>query len=220
MVNTVSLSVLFLNEYCILRLMDYDRQLLKDLVSQYSIDDLNDHGKHILEKSQLPENVIFAANELLKQSKPFLEFAYDDRLMEASAIASNVARKHGIDTVLMNYIAEDILIAIGCVNENDSLDLYINLSDVDEQVRPILRKAEEGDAESQYLMGLRFRCGDGVFQDDTESVRWLRMAAEQGHAYAMYEMGVVYSLGMGVQENDIIADEWFSKASEKGVKGT
>ena len=39
--------------------------------------------------------------------------------------------------------------------------------------------AEQGDAEAQFNLGVRYRDGTGVPQDDAEAVRWYRLAAEQ-----------------------------------------
>ena len=44
--------------------------------------------------------------------------------------------------------------------------------------------AERGDAIAQYRLGLMYKNGEGVPQDDVEAVRWFRKAAEQGHAGA------------------------------------
>ena len=44
--------------------------------------------------------------------------------------------------------------------------------------------AEQGHAESQYLLGVMCEAGQGVGQDAGEAALWERRAAEQGHAYA------------------------------------
>jgi|GEM_PF-1658613 len=44
--------------------------------------------------------------------------------------------------------------------------------------------AEQGHAESQYLLSLMYDAGEGLQQDDTQAAYWERKAAEQGHAYA------------------------------------
>ena len=68
----------------------------------------------------------------------------------------------------MNEMFEDYLIATGRLDPDDSFELYVRLSDVDDNVKEILRRAEEGDADAQYEMGMRFRVGDGVFEDEIE----------------------------------------------------
>jgi len=44
--------------------------------------------------------------------------------------------------------------------------------------------AEQGHAESQYILSTMYDAGKGVPQDDTQAARWERTAAEQGHVYA------------------------------------
>jgi TPR repeat protein len=45
-------------------------------------------------------------------------------------------------------------------------------------------KAEHGDAEAQYNLGILYHDGQGVPRDDAEAVKWYRKAAEQGNALA------------------------------------
>ena len=49
-----------------------------------------------------------------------------------------------------------------------------------EQVRENIRKAEQGDAEAQNVLGLMYSLGLGVPPDKHEAVKWYRRAAEQG----------------------------------------
>src|ERR1700734_4038719 len=44
--------------------------------------------------------------------------------------------------------------------------------------------AEQGHAESQYLLSTMYDAGQGLPQDDAQAAWWERKAAEQGHAYA------------------------------------
>ena len=46
--------------------------------------------------------------------------------------------------------------------------------------------AEQGVARAQYTLGLMYKGGNGVLQDDAEAVTWYRKAAEQGLAPAQY----------------------------------
>jgi len=46
------------------------------------------------------------------------------------------------------------------------------------------RAAEQGHAESQYLLSTMLEEGKGIPQDATNAAYWERKAAEQGHAYA------------------------------------
>ena len=46
----------------------------------------------------------------------------------------------------------------------------------------LLKKAQDGDAEAQYNLGVCLLLRRGVEQDYAEAVKWDRLAAEQGHA--------------------------------------
>ena len=76
--------------------------------------------------------------------------------------------------------------------------------------------AEQGDAKAQYNLGLMYRKGQGVPQDDAEAVGWWRKAAEQGNAGAQNNLGVMYRNGHGVPQDDAEAVGWWRKAAEQG----
>ncbi len=76
----------------------------------------------------------------------------------------------------------------------------------------LTRCAEQGHAEAQSLLGLKYARGLGVPEDDAEAVRWYRLAAEQGHAEAQWLLGIAYERGAGVPEDDVLAYMWFNLA--------
>ena len=51
-----------------------------------------------------------------------------------------------------------------------------------EPIEEIRAKAEQGDADAQYSLGVIYRQGQGVAPDDVEAARWFRLAADQGLA--------------------------------------
>jgi uncharacterized protein len=51
-------------------------------------------------------------------------------------------------------------------------------------------------------MGLAYKEGRGVDQNDEEAVKWYRAAADQGHADGQFLMGVAYKDGQGVDQSD------------------
>ena len=77
-------------------------------------------------------------------------------------------------------------------------------------------KAEAGDAEAQYKLGLRYYHGHGVPEDYAQAVSWYRKAAQQGYALAQYNLGVMYANGRGVPEDDAQAVSWYRKAAQQG----
>ena len=81
------------------------------------------------------------------------------------------------------------------------------------------KRAERGDAVSQYRLGLRYTNGRGVEQDYSAATRWLIRAADQGHMDAQYLAGVNYASGRGVEVNHLRAASFFEKAAERGHPG-
>ena len=56
--------------------------------------------------------------------------------------------------------------------------------DMPDEVETLREKAERGDADAQFALGMRYFEGDGVPQNDTEATKWIRRAAAQGHPAA------------------------------------
>jgi uncharacterized protein len=79
--------------------------------------------------------------------------------------------------------------------------------------------ADKGNAEAQYKIGVMYRQGLGVAQNDQEANRWTRLAANQNHVQAQYNLGVMYGNGQGVQQDYVRAYMWWSLASNAGDAG-
>ena len=78
--------------------------------------------------------------------------------------------------------------------------------------------AEQGNASTQFNLGVMYEDGRGVKQDDVEAVKWFRQAAEQGDAKAQFNLGVMYAKGQGVRQDKGQAKEWFGKACDNGYQ--
>lgn len=93
-----------------------------------------------------------------------------------------------------------------------------NLSDkkVNEEFSDLFRKAQSGDAEAQYNIGLKYYSGDGILQNSKKATKWYRMAALQGLAAAQCEFANMLRNGIGTQKNAKSAAEWYKKAAEQG----
>jgi len=76
--------------------------------------------------------------------------------------------------------------------------------------------AERGNADAQLRLGLMYREGKGVPQDDKQAVAWLSMAAEQGQTEAQENLGFSYAKGLGVERDWVQADKWFGIAAASG----
>jgi len=77
--------------------------------------------------------------------------------------------------------------------------------------------ARQGDAASQYGMGLIYESGRGVGRDYTQAAAWYLRAADQGHAGAQFNLGHLYRLGTGVAPDMSEAVRWWSAAAEQDL---
>ncbi|MEZ0222997.1 MAG: tetratricopeptide repeat protein [Alphaproteobacteria bacterium] len=75
--------------------------------------------------------------------------------------------------------------------------------------------AENGDPQSQFVLGYAYMHGNGVQQNNKEASKWFLKAAEQGDPRAQYALGVLYAEGMGVTQNYKRGLHWFLKATEQ-----
>ena len=103
--------------------------------------------------------------------------------------------------------------------------------------------AEQGHAESQYILSTMYDAGQGLPQNNTEAAQWDRKAAEQGYAqanlsfrfyaaddfaeafawcqraahsnlaWAQYNLGLIYRKGEGVPQSDTEAAHWYRLAA-------
>lgn len=108
-----------------------------------------------------------------------------------------------------------------------------------------LEQANDGDADAQYGVGIKYLKGQGVKQDRKEALHWLEQAATSGHEgaqdklqrlqdqkkqfekllgkakagdlKAQYEVGIMYLKGKGVESDGRKARLWIGKAADRGV---
>ena len=97
-------------------------------------------------------------------------------------------------------------------NDRSSLDQHEQAKSVSD-----LRKlADEGDADAQWQMGVRYHDGAGVPQDDAQAVQWFQRAAEQGNVAAQGALGAYYWRGRGVFQDLSKAYFWSTIAMAQG----
>ena len=88
------------------------------------------------------------------------------------------------------------------------------------RISNLKRKAEQGDADAQFNLGVLYYYGDGVPQDYAKARRWWEQAAAQGHAGATLNLGLMYVRGQGVPQNDAKARQWWERAAAHGDANT
>ena len=80
----------------------------------------------------------------------------------------------------------------------------------------LIRNAENGLAEAQFILGVCYDLGEGVVKNDKQAVYWFEKAANQGHAGAQFSLGVCYEYGKGVVRNYQTAYFWYLLAAANG----
>ena len=80
-------------------------------------------------------------------------------------------------------------------------------------------KANEGNADAQFTLGLNYGSAPGDLQDLAQAARWYRKAAEQNHSLAQFNLGLMYAKGEGVPQDDREAFRWIRKAAHQGDAG-
>ena len=77
-------------------------------------------------------------------------------------------------------------------------------------------RAESGEAEAQYYLGVMYKTGDWVQKNDTEAARWYRLATDQGHADVQATLGNMYAMGVAIPENLDAALRYSRLAANQG----
>ena len=90
----------------------------------------------------------------------------------------------------------------------------------DADLAALTMKADQGNAEAQHNLGLKYHTGEGVPQDDEEAVRWYRLAADQGLAVAQSMLSFMYATGRGVPQDDTLAHMWCNLAASNSTGDT
>jgi putative methionine-R-sulfoxide reductase with GAF domain len=78
------------------------------------------------------------------------------------------------------------------------------------------RLADNGDADAQWQMGVRFHNGEDVPRDDAQAMQWFQRAAEQGNVAAQRALGAYYFAGRGVPSDFSKAYFWSAIAGAQG----
>jgi len=114
-----------------------------------------------------------------------------------------------------------VVIACGDQTKNDAanyqegIDAYAK-GDFAVALKKLQPIAEHGNAQAQLYLGMMYRQGKGVQQDDKQAGLWWNKSAEQGNMEAQEHLGLTYAKGAGVERDWVQADKWFSIAAALG----
>ncbi len=81
-----------------------------------------------------------------------------------------------------------------------------------------IKAAEQGDIQSQFVLGAMYWKGQGVPQDEHHAAKWFRKAAQQGDGDAPFLLGCLYLEGKGAtQSNNRLRNRLTTKRSQGSI---
>jgi TPR repeat protein len=94
-----------------------------------------------------------------------------------------------------------------------------NQDNTAEIVAELRQKAEQGDSESQFNLGLLYYNGRAVEKDLGQALQWMRKAAEQHDGRAQSNLAVMYQKGEGAPADLAQAFQWALLSMVQGTPG-
>jgi len=73
----------------------------------------------------------------------------------------------------------------------------------------MIKAAKQGDAETQFYLGLYYFEGKGGVVDKADTVKWFLQSAEQGYSEAQFAMGMSYNHAEEAVGDVVEAYKWF-----------
>src|SRR3954447_3664781 len=90
-------------------------------------------------------------------------------------------------------------------------------TELEKVLKESLPKAEQGDAEAQYKVGLAFYASCNDAEHFAKAIPWFRKAAEQDFGLAQFKLGVCYSRGEGVEKDLEQSVRWNRAAAKNSI---
>ena len=90
------------------------------------------------------------------------------------------------------------------------------MGDRDEAVAQLIRKAESGDPDAQYLVGRLYRDGPVLIPDSVEAQYWFDQATWQGMVAAQYALGQLYLTDDAEVHDTELGIQWLEYAAHHG----
>jgi len=76
-------------------------------------------------------------------------------------------------------------------------------------------RADQGNAEAQFMLGALYAAGTVVDQDFVEAAMWFQRSAEQGFTQSFLPLANAYLEGNGVPQDYVSAHLWFNVAAAR-----
>ena len=91
-----------------------------------------------------------------------------------------------------------------------------DVEELDRRIALAKSRAEEGDLDAQYRIGIHLFNGIGVSVDKCEAFKWFKRASESGYIKSMSFYGYCYFEGEGVAMDKLEGIKWFTRSAEAG----
>ncbi len=78
------------------------------------------------------------------------------------------------------------------------------------------KAAEAGNAQAQFLLGLKYETGTDVGRDLAEAANWYEKAANQGNMEAQFKLATLLERGQGRAADLAAAAQWYERAARNG----
>ena len=76
--------------------------------------------------------------------------------------------------------------------------------------------AEAGNAQAQFLLGLKYETGTDVERDLAQAANWFEKSARQGNLEAQFKYAALLEGGRGRVADPVAAAQWYDRAARKG----
>lgn len=84
------------------------------------------------------------------------------------------------------------------------------------QFKNLLTESEEGFADAQFKIAVKYLKGHGIKKDEAKAVYWFEQSAEQGYIEGQFSSARLYYEGRGVNQSYSRAIYWYEKAAQQG----
>ncbi len=109
-----------------------------------------------------------------------------------------------------------IIVVLACALITGAGCARITLIGADAQTQSLAARADAGDTEAGYQLGLRYTSGTGVRQNFAYGMQYFRQAAGSGHVAAQYLYGMGFYTGRGTGRDLKQARLWLQRAADQG----
>lgn len=162
----------------------------------------DENSKGIFIQCLQKKNVQFAQKEEKPKVNP-LESLENGNLFEKSGKIEQAMGEYQVSADLGNIEA--------CYH-------YGKLLGSEEALPYILKSANGGQGEAQFLLANRYKIGDGVEQNDVEAIVWFEKASKQEITEADYYLGEYRMDGEFLPRHSKLAKDYFQKAADSGFE--